>query len=157
MDRLSQWLIRLGAMGLVAMTAIIGWQVFGRFVLGSSPSWTEQAALILMIWYVFLAAASGIWERFHIRIEVLEQSLTPSMRHKLRLGIHLIVALFGLVLLIYGAQLVLAVREHVVPSLGISRSVAYLPIPFVGAMTIIFSLVRFTKRLRSGVGEMEQS
>jgi TRAP-type C4-dicarboxylate transport system permease small subunit len=157
MDRLSQWLVRLGALGLVAMTAIIGWQVFGRFVLGSSPSWTEQAALILMIWYVFLAAASGIWERFHIRIEVLEQSLTPSSRHKLRLGLHLVVALFGLVLLIYGSQLVLAVREHVVPSLGISRSFAYLPIPFVGVMTIIFSIVHFTRRLRSGQDTQEQS
>ena len=53
----SDWLVRFGALGLVVMTAIVGWQVFGRFVLDSSPSWTEQAALVLMIWYVMFAAA----------------------------------------------------------------------------------------------------
>jgi hypothetical protein len=58
----SSALIHAGAAGLVLMTAIIGWQVFGRFVLGSSPSWAEQAALILMIWYVFFAAAAGVRE-----------------------------------------------------------------------------------------------
>ena len=58
-DRVADLLVKLGALGLLATTAIIGWQVFGRYVLQSSPSWTEQASLVLMIWYVFLAAAAG--------------------------------------------------------------------------------------------------
>ena len=55
---LSRWLIGFGSIGLLAMTAIIGWQVFGRFVLNSSPSWTEQASLIMMIWYVMFAGST---------------------------------------------------------------------------------------------------
>ena len=39
-------LIAIAAAGLVAMTVIVGWQVIGRYVLGSSPSWTEQAAQV---------------------------------------------------------------------------------------------------------------
>ena len=42
----SAWLVRLGSVGLVLMAIIVGWQVFGRFVLQSSPSWTEQASLV---------------------------------------------------------------------------------------------------------------
>ena len=71
---LSRWLIGFGSIGLLAMTAIIGWQVFGRFVLNSSPSWTEQASLIMMIWYVMFAAAAGVYEGFHIRIALLEDA-----------------------------------------------------------------------------------
>jgi hypothetical protein len=40
MNFVSNLLIKLGAAGLVVMTAIISWQVFGRFVLNSSPSWS---------------------------------------------------------------------------------------------------------------------
>ena len=151
MDRISEWLVRIGAVGLIAMTAVIGWQVFGRFVLNSSPSWTEQTALVLMIWYVFFAAAAGVWERFHIRIEILEHRLNPARVRRLRIAIHALIALFGLVLLVFGAQLAWLVRDHVIPSLGISRAFAYLPIPIAGLLTIIFSMGRIRVRLKENV------
>ena len=59
-DTVSRWLIGFGAAGLLAMTAIVGWQVFGRFILDASPSWTEQASLILMIWYVMFSSAARV-------------------------------------------------------------------------------------------------
>ena len=151
MDRISEWLVRIGAVGLIAMTVVIGWQVFGRFVLNSSPSWTEQTALVLMIWYVFFAAAAGVWERFHIRIEILEHRLNPARVRRLRIAIHALIALFGLVLLVFGAQLAWLVRDHVIPSLGISRAFAYLPIPIAGLLTIIFSMGRIRVRLKENV------
>lgn len=148
MDRVAETLVRIAALGLIVMTCVVGWQVFGRFVLNSSPSWTEQAALILMIWYVFFAAAAGVWERFHIRIELLENRLTQANRRRLRIAIHAVLIVFGLVLLVFGAQLTWLVRDHVVPSLGISRAIAYAPIPFAGLLTIIFSIARIRVRLK---------
>ncbi|WP_271077283.1 TRAP transporter small permease [Aurantiacibacter sp. MUD61] len=149
-DKASDILVRLGAAGLVLMTAVISWQVFGRFILEASPSWSEQTAMLLMIWYVFLAAAAGVWERFHIRIELLERSLSPQGMKRLRIGIHLLIAVFGLIFLIYGAMLAWEVRVHVIPSLGISRLFAYLPIPFAGLLMALFSLARIRVRLREG-------
>jgi len=56
MDRIggaaSRGLTLLSAIGLILMTLIVGWQVFGRYVLNQSPDWSEQAALALMIWYI---------------------------------------------------------------------------------------------------------
>lgn len=138
----SNWLIRLSAGGLIAMTAIIGWQVFGRFVLGSSPSWTEQASLVLMIWYVFFAAAAGVYEGFHIRIELLETLASPRNARRIRIAVQLIVAALGLVLLVFGLQLVWLVRDHVIPSLGISRAVAYVPLPVSGLLMAIFAVAQ---------------
>jgi TRAP-type C4-dicarboxylate transport system permease small subunit len=151
MDRLSEWLVRIGAFGLVVMTAVIGWQVFGRFILNSSPSWTEQTALVLMIWFVFFAAAAGVWERFHIRIEVLENNLSPATVRRLRIAIHALIAVFGLVLMVFGAQLAWLVREHVIPSLGISRAAAYLPIPLAGLLITVFSIGRIRVRMKERV------
>ena len=137
----SDWLVRFGALGLVVMTAIVGWQVFGRFVLDSSPSWTEQASLVLMIWYVMFAAAAGVYEGFLIRIALIEERFGERARG-LRRVVAGIVALMGLVLLVYGLQLCWQVRGNVIPSLGISRAVAYVPLPVSGLLMTIFALGR---------------
>ena len=147
LDRLATLLVKVGALGLLVMTLVVSWQVFGRFVLQSSPSWSEQAALLLMIWYVFLAAGAGVWERFHIRIDILEQRLSEANRRRLRIAIHALIALLGLALLVFGLQLVASVREHVIPSLGISRAWAYVPIPATGTLIAAFSLGRMRVRL----------
>ncbi|WP_338447111.1 TRAP transporter small permease [Pelagerythrobacter marensis] len=138
---IARWLIGFGAAGLIAMTAIIAWQVFGRFVLDASPSWTEQASLILMIWYVMFASAAGVYEGFHIRIALLEERLGDASRPVARV-VALVIALAGLVLLVYGAQLCWAVRGNAVPSLGISRAVAYIPLPIAGLLMTVFALPR---------------
>ena len=135
----SRLLIAFGSLGLLAMTAIIAWQVFGRFALDSSPSWTEQASLILMIWYVMFAAAAGVHEGFHIRIALLEEKLGERARPVLRI-VALVVAVIGIVLLVYGAQLCWLVRGNTVPSLGISRAVAYVPLPVSGLLMALFAL-----------------
>lgn len=148
MRLISDWLVKLGAAGLILMTAIIGWQVFGRFVLNSSPSWSEQGSMVLMIWYVFFAAAAGFREGFHIRIALLEDSVSNGTARKIRLAINLVIALFGVVLLVYGAQLVWLVWDFVIPSLGVSRGAAYLPIPFCGLLITLFALNNFVAEWR---------
>ena len=147
MDRLADILAKIAAVGLLLMTVVVGWQVFGRFVLASSPSWSEQTALVLMIWYVFLAAGAGVWERFHIRIETLEQRFELDTRRRLRIAIHALIALMGLALLVFGSQLVWLVRDHVIPSLGVSRALAYIPIPITGALIALFSAGRIRVRM----------
>ncbi len=137
--RMAEGLVRLGSAGMVAMVAIVGWQVFGRYVLGASPSWTEQASLLLMIWYVMLASAAGVYEGFHIRIALLEDLLGNHAK-LLRRFVALTVLVLGLVLLVYGAQLCWSVRGNVIPSLGVSRAVAYFPLPISGLLMAVFAL-----------------
>ena len=40
--------ITIACAALIAMTVVEGWQVFARYVLNDSPSWTEPVALLLM-------------------------------------------------------------------------------------------------------------
>ena len=135
----SAALIHAGAAGLVLMTAIIGWQVFGRFVLGSSPSWAEQAALILMIWYVFFAAAAGVREGFHIRILALQSAVPALIARGMRMLAHLVVAGCGIALAIWGSELVARTWTHVIPTLALPRGAAYLPLPLSGILIALFA------------------
>lgn len=146
----SAALLHAGAAGLIVMTAVIGWQVFGRFVLNDSPSWAEQLALVLMIWYVFFAAAAGVREGFHIRIVAVQSALPPAGRRVLRLAAHAIVGLSGIALVIWGGELVARTWSHVIPTLGLPRGVAYLPLPLSGALMAFFAVELI---LEDGIGE----
>lgn len=136
-SRFARW---FACAGLIVMTAIIGWQVFARYVLNASPAWAEQAALLLMIWYVMFAAAAGVREGFHIRIAVVENALPEPLQKLVRTAAHLLVALFGLAMLVWGTELSVATWAHDIPTLGLPRGVAYVPIPLSGALIVGFSL-----------------
>jgi len=149
MERLSRvthliadGLVKVAAFGLVLMTVIIGWQVFGRYVLNSTPSWSEEAALTLMIWYVSLAAAAGVRQGFHIRIVALEEAVSPGLRKVMQVASNTIVGACGVAMLVWGGELVMLTWNHVIPSLGISRGLAYLGLPIAGALMALFAFER---------------
>ena len=135
-------LLVVSAIALLMMTFIVGWQVYGRYVLGSSPSWAEQAALTLMIWFIFLGGAAGVRDGFHIRIIAVENMVSQSKRKKMRVLSNIIVGLMGLAMLWWGGELVVRTWSHVIPSLGIPRGMAYLAIPIAGLLIALFSLER---------------
>ncbi len=157
----STALIWVAAAGLLAMTAIISWQVFGRYVLNSSPSWSEQASLTLMIWFVSLAAAAGVREGFHIRIVALQRAAPKVLQKIMLIGADLVVAACGLAMLVWGGELVARTWEHVIPSLGLPRGLAYLGLPIAGALIVLFALERvlehFTSGTEAGEGDAQWS
>lgn len=135
----SRVLIGAAIVGLVAITAVISWQVFARYVLNNSPSWAEQAALLIMNWMVMAAAAAGVREGFHIRIGAGADNagrLAPAIR----IAAHLVVAFVGAGFIVWGSDLVATTWSHVIPTLGVPRGVAYAPFPIAGALFVVFAL-----------------
>ncbi|GGC98799.1 TRAP transporter small permease [Aquisalinus flavus] len=137
---LSRVSLTLAAAGLCAMTLIISWQVFARYVLNASPSWTEQASLLLMIWFIFLATAVGIRENFHIRITAMVDPLGSAARRAMEIITHIIVGLIGIGMILWGIQLTGYTWPHNIPTLGMSRGFAYMPVIVSGAMIAFFAL-----------------
>jgi TRAP-type C4-dicarboxylate transport system permease small subunit len=137
---ISYTTVYAAAAGLVAMVLIIAWQVFARYVLSSAPPWSEQAALVLMIWFVFLAGAAGVREQFHIGMDFALGRLSGRTAKVARALIHALILLFGVALFLGGLELVVRTWSHVMPALGIPRGAAYLPAPASGLLIIFFSL-----------------
>lgn len=145
---LSWFFIAAAGFGLLAMTAIIGWQVFARYALNDSPAWAEQSALFLMVWFISLAAAAGVREGTHIRMEVTEGAVAPRFRPAVRIACHLVVAAIGIGMAIWGADLVAQTWEFGIPTLAVPRGAAYLPIPVAGALSALFSLEHILAELQ---------
>lgn len=132
--------------GLVLMTIFIGWQVFGRYVLNNSPSWTEPTAILLMSWFIFLGAALGVREGYHLGFEVLLYVLPDGSRNVLNSISDLLVAGFGVAMSIYGVQMAAKTWNTTLPSLGISGATSFLALIVGGILITLFTLERLAKR-----------
>lgn len=126
--------------GLVLMTGIIGIQVFGRYVLNSTPNWSEKFCLLLMIYYIMFAAAAGVHDRTHIGLEFLSAILPPSVKRITDILVALSLGIFGGGMTWFGWQMVMSTWTHVIPTLGLSVGVSYLPFPLAGLLFILFSI-----------------
>lgn len=130
----------IAAICLVLMTAAIGWQVFARYVLQNTPAWAEQAALVLMMWFILLGAAVGVREQFHIRVSAATDAMPAPLARACRFVALLVLAAFGLSMAIYGGDLVARTWAHQIPALPLPRGAAYLPLPIGGALIVLFTL-----------------
>ena len=146
---LSMLALWVSMIGLSAMTLIICWQVFARYVLSDTPAWAEQAALFLMLWFILFAAAVGVREGFHIRLSILQDNLPPNYKKYVQLMCHAIVLLFGVCMTIGGGQLVVATWSHQIPTLGLPRGSAYIPIIGSGLLIAFFSIEHFWRTIKN--------
>lgn len=143
LSRLALW---VSGAGLTLMTVIIFWQVFSRYILNSSPSWTESSAVLLMGWFIFLGAAVGVRERTHLGFDVLLYFLPPSAKAVLRSISDVVVLAFGFGMIVYGVQLARLTWNTVMPSLDLPGGVGFLPVVLGGALVCLFSLERLAGR-----------
>jgi len=136
----------LAGIGLVAMTALVAWQVYGRYVLGSTPRYAEAAAVLLMAWFIFLGAAVGVRERYHLGFDILLYLVPRPVKAVLRTISDLAVLGFGLGMAVYGWQLVQHSWRVPVPTLGVPGGVMYVPILCGGVLVCAFVLERLVQR-----------
>ncbi len=75
LSRINATVARLGmylsVTGLLAIVAVVFYQVFGRYVLNSSPTWTENLALVLILYVTLIGAAVGVRDAGHIGMDSL--------------------------------------------------------------------------------------
>jgi TRAP-type C4-dicarboxylate transport system permease small subunit len=137
----------IAGFGLVAMTLIVFWQIFVRFVLGWSNSWTEVTAILVMSWFIFLGAAAGVRENTHLGFDVLLYFLPKGSKKVLRTISDVVVLAFAIGMIIYGWSLVQLQWKERLPSIGISGAFRYLPLFAGGILIALFSLERIVLRL----------
>ncbi len=130
----------ISGFGLTLMTAVIGYQVFCRYVLNDSPNWSEKFCLLLMIYYIMLAAAAGVRDKAHIGLTIINSVSPPWLQRIFEAFSACSLILFGIGMLWYGSQMVGSTWEHVIPTLGLSTGISYLPFPLAGALFILFAI-----------------
>ncbi len=137
---LARGILFLAVAAMLVVTAVVIWQVFGRYVLNDTPVWAERTALLLMLYLCLLGAAVGVRDGGHMGMDYLHSKMSPTVKHRVLQLIFLLTAYFGAAMAYYGFDLAQSVRTHSIPTLGISETWTYLPLVISGALIALFSI-----------------
>ena len=140
LDALASACRLVTGVSLVALTGIFGWLVWGRYVLNATPTWVEQASLLLVMTIAFLGAAVGVHDGTHLSVVMLRQAAGRRLRAALVVLSDLAMLLFGGLMLWYGAQLTLFKWGSLIPLLGLPEGLRSLPLALGGGLIVLFTL-----------------
>jgi len=155
LDAASRLALVIAGTSLVILTVIFGWLVFGRYVLNATPTWVEQVSLLLILVITFLGAAIGIHENTHLGVSFFREISPPPVRRLFTFVSHLILAVFGAVMLVQSWKLMVFKWGSEIPLIHVPEGLRALPITICGGLVLAFSIGHLVLMLR-GVDE-EQS
>jgi TRAP-type C4-dicarboxylate transport system permease small subunit len=138
--RIARTCMYFSVAGLLAIVAIVAFQVFGRYVMNDSPTWTENLALVLILYVTLVGAAVGVRDAGHIGMESLLILVPEAIRNKIEIAIHVLVAIFGGYMVYDGWVLGASVWAFKLPNIPLSEGVRYVPLVISGALIILFCI-----------------
>ncbi|MES2712344.1 MAG: TRAP transporter small permease [Pseudomonadota bacterium] len=139
LDVVSAAVVAVAGFFLVALIAMMGWVVFGRYVMNDTPTWVERGASLVIVAIALPVAAVGVRERFHLSVLGMRESLPLQVQRWIALFCDATVGLFGLAMVVYGQELAAMVAPFKVPLLGISQAWTYWPMVVSGALIMVFA------------------
>ena len=89
---------------VIVLAAVVFFQVFNRFILKASMAWTEELAMFLFQWVVFLGAALGVKRMSHFGIDLMVEKLSEKNRHRLELVVPFAIGAIAVTLITEGIQ-----------------------------------------------------
>lgn len=127
---------------LLSIVIIVSAQVFVRQVMGGTVRWSQEVALMLMVWMAFITCAVGVERNLHIGIEMFYQ-MFPKKLQKILFYINwVLVGIVGYFFMYYGVKLTLSTTTSKLPATGWPKCTMYWIIPVCGFFIIYFALIK---------------
>ena len=158
LDFLMNTIETAGAFLLTVMTLIIIWQIFARFrIIHIISPWTEEVAMILLVWFGLTGAAIGIRKHLHIGVEFVTTLFPESAQKIMMIFVDMLLAGFSLFLLVKGTELAWALKDTDTPATVISRGlVIYSALPVAAFLMLLYSLELIVKQIAAILGGKRQ-
>lgn len=143
MDGLYLACIVLSGLAIVAITLIIPFGVFMRYVMNNPQSWPEPAAVVMMVMFTFVGGAAVFRANAHVAVEALLNAVGAGVRRAMLISVDLCMAAMAMFMAGYGGQLcVITWNQGMAEFPGLPVGIAYMPIPVAGILTLLFLIER---------------
>lgn len=140
-DCIYRILLEFAKIVILLIVIIVSCQVFGRLVLHKSIMWSEEVALLLMVWTAFIAMAIGVEKGLHISI-TLFFNMFPKIAQIIITKINTLATIFfGYILLAYGIKLTSLTMSSTLPATQWPAGTAYIMMPVGGFFIIYFAVL----------------
>ncbi|MBQ3670712.1 MAG: TRAP transporter small permease [Treponema sp.] len=140
-DCIYRIMLEFAKLVILVIVIIISCEVFGRLVLHKSIMWSEEVALLLMVWTAFIAMAIGVEKGLHISISLFFNRF-PKVVQIIISKINTIATIFfGYILVVYGIKLASMTMSSTLPATQWPAGTAYCMMPIGGIFIIYFAIL----------------
>ena len=142
LDRVLDGLTMAAKWAMVTMAAlifvIICVTVFTRYLLNFVPSWSEEVPRYLLVWMSYLGAALAVRYKEHISLDVFFNLLPEGVRRAGRLILNGLIAVVGLVMVVFGLGLLRQFGDDLMESIPVTNFWLYLATPVSGSLIVLY-------------------
>ncbi len=124
----------------VGIMAMIATQVFTRYVMNSSLSWTEQAARIMFIWMIMLYASVLTRNVANLGFDLLVNKMPPVLRTICIFFSEILIIAFAFFWAFQGSRFCISVADFSFSGIKIPYNAVYSAQPIGAALIGIFGL-----------------
>jgi TRAP-type mannitol/chloroaromatic compound transport system permease small subunit len=148
-DRLSTWIGQAFAWLIVALTGLISWEVFSRYILNAPHDWNLDAQLMGYGTLFMMAGAYTLAKAGHVRGDVLYGFFRPRTQAAVDLLLYVVFFLPGIVALTWAGwtyfQDALAIRESTFSATPLPLYPFKAVIPIAGLLLLLQGLVEIVR------------
>lgn len=148
-DDASTLLGKIAAWAVVALTALISWEVFSRYALNNPHAWVLDVQIMLYGAMFMLAGAYTLAKNGHVRGDVLYGFLQPRTQATLDLILYIIFFMPGIIALTWAgwiyARESLAIHEQTFSAVPLPLYPFKFVIPLAGLMLLLQGIVEIIR------------
>jgi TRAP-type C4-dicarboxylate transport system permease small subunit len=144
----------LSALLLIALTAVIGYVVFMRYVFNSAPGWSEEVPRVIFLWMSYLAIGVAIQRGHNLRVMFVIERFAPGPRLGLELFMHAAVFVMLFYLLRFNMPILELTAGTKLLATGWPDSILHWPLTVGCVLMALFQLrqvMRSVEDYRAGV------
>lgn len=137
------------ASAMAAIVLIVFVNVALRYIVNTGLTWSEEIAVNLFVWVIFLGAVLAGLEGLHIKVDLLTKKL-PKKMQKVFLVIASICVLFAMgVLIVGGVDVVRVTDKNISAATGIPFSYISAALVVCAVCLVFITIYNTYKELRS--------
>lgn len=133
----------ISCLSFIAITILLTIQVFSRYVLGYSFTWTEEFATILFVLMIYCAIAAAVTDRKHIRIDALSEAMPFKIKKAMKVISEVVFLFFCVYIQPALLWMISDLGGSVTPLLRIPKKLIYGMIPVL----LILAAIRLTQNI----------
>ena len=140
---------------LIVTSLLVFVQVILRYFANYSISWSEEIALMMIVWFIFLGSSIAVREKAHVNMDVLSSVLPRKGKLVLEFAAVLISVIFCVLVAKAGVNMVIGAHDigSASTSLKIPLYVPYASVP-VG---LFLMTIRYLMQLKNLCTELVQA
>ena len=141
---------------VIVLSVVVFFQVFNRFILKGPWAWSEELAMLLFQWVVFLGAAVGVKRMNHFGIDLVVEKLPGNIRHVIELIVPLAIGAIAVTLIIEGYKLLQLTQFQLYTTMPFSHAWATAAMPVSGVLMVLYLIQHEVKIWRRKEGRQSR-